>query len=96
MAKKKTVVQEFKELLQEQSKTVVLTPEQQQKIRDLNEKINDIKYRMYDQREESDLGAIMFDIGQSYNELHWCEYVLDEIIEMFPKLNKEDNDDYDY
>lgn len=95
MAKKKTVVQEFKELMEEQSKTIVLTPELQQKIRDINEKMNDIKYRILDQRDETDLGIVKFDIGQCYNEIQWCEYVLDEIIETFPKLPEEE-EDYDY
>jgi hypothetical protein len=95
--KKKSVVQEFKELLEEQSVSISLTPEQQQKIRDVNEKINDIKYNIHNQRDQDDIGMIKFDMGEAYNEITWCEEALDQIIETFPKLPQEEGeDDYDY
>jgi hypothetical protein len=96
MAKKKSVVQEFKELLEEQSVSVSLTPEQQQKIREVNEKINDIKYNIHNQRDQDEIGIIKFDMGEAYNEIRWCEDVLDQIIETFPKLPEEEDEDYDY
>jgi hypothetical protein len=96
MTKKKSVVQEFKELLEEQSVCITLNADHQQMIRDLSEKINDIKYNIHNQRDQDDIGIIKFDMGEAYNEIRWCEDVLDKIVDMFPKLPEEEDEDYDY
>ena len=90
MAKKKTIVQEFKELIDATPKARTLTDEQLQTIKDLATDIMNIRRTLEDLEGAEDLSTIMFKVGAMYNVAETAETVIDELVDSF---NEEECDE---
>jgi hypothetical protein len=89
MAKKKTTVEELKELIESTPKARILTDEQLQIIKDLATDLMMIRRNLEDLEGEDNISKIMFQIGATYNVANKAETVIDELVDSY-------NEDYDY
>ena len=91
-AKKKTTVEELKELIEATPKARILTDEQLQIIKDLATDIMNIRRTLEDLEGQDDISTIMFKVGAMYNVAEVAETVIDELVDSF---NEEECDECD-
>ena len=80
-ARKKTTVEELKELIEATPKARILTDEQLQTIKDLATDIMNIRRTLEDLEGAEDLSTIMFKVGAMYNVAETAETVIDELVD---------------
>jgi hypothetical protein len=82
-ARKKTTVEELKELIEATPKTHILTKEQLQQLRELAGEIADIRRTLGDLEGEDDISKIMFQVGSTYVVASKAEDVIDNFLEQY-------------
>jgi prefoldin subunit 5 len=87
--RKKTTVQELKELIETTPKTHILTKEQLQQLRELAGEILDIRRTLEDLEGEDDISKIMFKVGSTYVVASKAEDIIDNFLE------QHEDEDYD-
>ena len=90
---KKTIVQEFKELIDATPKAHILTKEQLEILKDVSRDLLNIRSTLEDLEGNEDLSTIMFRVGQSAYMANKAEDQLDEIINSYNEEDCEDCDD---
>ncbi len=90
-AKKKTIVQEFKELIDATPKAKTLTEDQFKKLEEIYDKLIDVRRNLGELEGEDNTSKIMFQVGSTYTNIDKCEDELRDIINSF----EEDCDDCD-
>jgi hypothetical protein len=81
--KKKTTVDELKELIEATPKANILTKEQLQTIRDVATDLMVIRRTLEDLEGEDNISKIMFQIGAMYNVANKAETVIDELVDSY-------------
>jgi pyruvate/2-oxoacid:ferredoxin oxidoreductase alpha subunit len=89
--KKKTTVQELKELIEATPKAKTLTEDQFKKLEDIYMELSDIRRNLGELEGEDNPSKIMFQVGSTYTNIDKCEDELRDIINSF----EEDCDDCD-
>ena len=89
--KKKTTVQELKELIEATPKAKILTEDQFKKLEEIYDKLTDVRRDLGELEGEDNISKIMFQVGSAYNSIDKCEDGLSDIIDTF----EEDCDDCD-
>lgn len=87
MAKKKSTVQELKELIEATPKARILTDEQLQILKDVATDLMKIRSELDDLEGEDNVSKIMFRVGMMYNVADKAETILDELVDSY-------NEDY--
>jgi hypothetical protein len=90
-ARKKTTVEELKELIDATPKARILTDEQLQILVEIYDKLTDIRRGLGQLEGEENVSTIMFKIGSVHNNADWCEDAVRDIVNSFD----EDYDDCD-
>ena len=93
MAKKKTIVQEFKELIDATPKAKVLTEAQFKTLEEIYEKLSDVRRNLGDLEGEENISKIMFQVGSAYNSVDKCEDVVRDIINSYDDDSCEECED---
>jgi hypothetical protein len=83
MAKKKTTVEELKELIDATPKANILTNEQLQILVEVYDKLTDIRRGLGQLEGEENVSTIMFKIGSVHNNADWCEDAIRDIVNSF-------------
>jgi hypothetical protein len=83
MAKKKTTVEELKELIDATPKANILTNEQLQILVEVYDKLTDIRRGLGQLEGEENVSTIMFKIGSVHNNADWCEDAVRDIVNSF-------------
>jgi hypothetical protein len=83
MAKKKTTVEELKELIDATPKANILTDEQLQTLVEIYDKLTDIRRGLGQLEGEENVSTIMFKIGSVHNNADWCEDAIRDIVNSF-------------
>jgi hypothetical protein len=83
MAKKKTTVEELKELIDATPKANILTDEQLQTLVEIYDKLTDIRRGLGQLEGEENISTIMFKIGSVHNNADWCEDTIRDIVNSF-------------
>jgi DNA repair ATPase RecN len=91
MAKKKTIVQEFKELIESTPKLKHFTDEQFKKLEEIYDKLRDARSNLGDLEGEENVSKIMFQVGSAYITMDKCEDELRDIIDSFDNCDECDN-----
>lgn len=86
MATKKTTKTEPK------PKTYTLTEAQFRSLRNISNKLGDVRRALDETEGEDNLSRIMFQVGSSYTVIDWCEDGLDEVINSFESDEDDDED----
>jgi DNA repair ATPase RecN len=95
MAKaKKTIVQEFKELIDATPKAKTLTEEQFKKLEEIYEELSDVRRNLGDLEGEDNISKIMFQVGLAYNSVDWCEDEVRDILDSFEEDCDECGDNF--
>ena len=92
-AKKKTIVQEFKELIDSTPKANILTKADLELLREIAENIADVRHILSRLSGEENISSIMFEVGSSFKIIDDCEDKLDVLLDSFDKCD-ECGDDY--
>ena len=92
-AKKKTIVQEFKELIDATPKAKTLTEEQFKVLEKVYEKLSDVRRELHELEGEENISTIMFKVGSVYSNADWCEDTVRDIINSFDDDYCEDCDE---
>ena len=82
-AKKKTIVQEFKELIDATPKAKTLTEDQFKKLEEIYDKLIDVRRNLGELEGEDNISKIMFQVGSVYNSVDWCEDEVRDIINSY-------------
>lgn len=93
--KKKTTVDELKELIEATPKANILTNEQLQTLRDVSGNLGDIRRTLEDLEGQDDVSTIMFKLGILYNVANTTEDTLDELLNSYDEECDDCNDDED-
>jgi hypothetical protein len=94
--KKKTTVDELKELIEATPKANILTNEQLQTLRETSNSLGNIRRTLEDLEGQDDISTIMFKLGILYNVANTTEDTLDELLNSYNEDYCEDcNDDED-
>jgi len=83
MAKKKTTVEELKELIDATPKAKTLTETQFKTLEKIYEKLSDVRRGLGDLEGEENVSTIMFKVGSVFNNADWCEDEIKDIINSF-------------
>lgn len=94
MAKKKSTVDELKELIEATPKANILTKEQLQTLRDISTDLMNVRSTLEDLEGEDEISKIMFRIGMMYNVSSKAETILDELIDSYDENCDECDDNY--
>jgi hypothetical protein len=86
--KKKTIVQEFKELINETTKAKTLTEEQFKTLEKVYEKLSDVRRTVGGLEGEENVSTIMFKVGSVFNNADWCEDAVNDIINSFDNCDE--------
>jgi hypothetical protein len=81
--KKKTTVEELKELIDATPKARILTDEQLQTLVEIYDKLTDIRRGLGQLEGEENVSTIMFKIGSVHNNADWCEDAVRDIVNSF-------------
>jgi prefoldin subunit 5 len=92
--KKKTTVQELKELIDATPKANILTEEQLKTLRDLATDIMRIRRTLEDLEGEDNVSRIMFHVGSIYNVANTAETIIDELVDSYEEECDECGDDF--
>jgi hypothetical protein len=92
-AKKKTIVQEFKELIDATPKAKVLTEAQFKTLEKIYEELSDVRRNLGDLEGEENISKIMFQVGSAYNSIDKCEDVVRDIINSYDDDSCEECED---
>ena len=92
-AKKKTIVQEFKELIDATPKAKVLTEAQFKTLEKIYEELSDVRRNLGDLEGEENISKIMFQVGSAYNSIDKCEDVVRDIINSYYDYSCEECED---
>jgi len=92
--KKKTTVDELKELIEATPKLKTLTEDQFKKIEETYSRLKDVRGNLGDLEGEENISKIMFQVGSAYKIVDWCEDELRDIINSFEEECAECGDDY--
>ena len=90
-AKKKTTVDELKELIEATPKTKILTEDQFKKLEKIYDVLSDARRDLRDLEGEENISTVMFKVGATYNSIDKCEDELRDLINSY----EEDCDDCD-
>jgi len=82
-ARKKTTVEELKELIDATPKARILTDEQLQTLVEIYDKLTDIRRGLGQLEGEENVSTIMFKIGSVHNNADWCEDAVRDIVNSF-------------
>jgi len=82
-ARKKTTVEELKELIDATPKARILTDEQLQTLVEIYDKLTDIRRGLGQLEGEENISTIMFKIGSVHNNADWCEDAIRDIVNSF-------------
>ena len=82
-ARKKTTVEELKELIDATPKANILTNEQLQILVEVYDKLTDIRRGLGQLEGEENVSTIMFKIGSVHNNADWCEDAVRDIVNSF-------------
>ena len=82
-ARKKTTVEELKELIEATPKTHILTNKQLQQLREVAGEVADIRRTLEDLEGEDDISKIMFQVGSTYVVASKVEDVIDNFLEQY-------------
>jgi hypothetical protein len=82
-ARKKTTVEELKELIDATPKANILTDEQLQTLVEIYDKLTDIRRGLGQLEGEENVSTIMFKIGSVHNNADWCEDAVRDIVNSF-------------
>ena len=93
--KKKTTVQELKELIEATPKAKTLTEAQFKTLEEISEKLETLRRGLGELEGEENVSTIMFKVGSVYNNADWCEDEVNDIIKSFEYDDCEDCDDED-
>ena len=94
MAKKKTTVDELKELIEATPKANILTKEQLQTLEEIHETLREVRLNLGDLEGEENVSKIMFQVGSAYNSVDKCEDKLRDIINSYEEDCDECDDNY--
>lgn len=83
MARKKTTVEELKELIEATPKAKILTEDQFKKLEEIYDKLIDVRRNLGELEGEDNISKIMFQVGSTYNSVDKCEDELRDIINSF-------------
>jgi DNA repair ATPase RecN len=83
MAKKKTTVQELKELIEATPKLKHFTDEQFKKLEEIYDKLTDARRALDGLKGEENISDIMFQVGATFTNIDKCEDELRDIINSF-------------
>jgi DNA repair ATPase RecN len=92
-AKKKTIVQEFKELIDATPKAKVLTEAQFKTLEKIYEELSDVRRNLGDLEGEENISKIMFQVGSAYNSVDKCEDAVRDIINSYDDDSCEECED---
>ena len=73
--KKKTIVQEFKELIDSTPKANILTNADFELLREIAENIADVRHILSGLQGEENISNVMFEIGSSFKTISDCEEI---------------------
>ena len=90
--RKKSTVQELKELIEATPITNVLSVEQLDSLKKILSDLSDISYTLRHLRDESELSSAMFDVGGVSTIVDQCEKRLDNIVDSFREKEEDEND----
>jgi hypothetical protein len=90
---KKTIVQEFKELIDATPKAKTLTETQFKTLEKVYEKLSEVRRNLNDLEGEENISTIMFKVGSVFNNADWCEDEIRDIINSFEYEDCEDCED---
>jgi hypothetical protein len=93
MAKKKTIVQEFKELIDDAPKAKTLTEEQFKTLKEIYEQLTRIRRGLDSLEGEESISMVMFKVGSVFNDADRCEDAIRDIINSFEEDCDECDDD---
>ena len=91
--KKKTTVQELKELIDATPKAKVLTETQFKTLEEIYEKLSDVRRNLGDLEGEENISKIMFQVGSAYNSVDKCEDAVRDIINSYDDDSCEECED---
>lgn len=94
MTKKKSTVEELKELIEATPKARILTNAQIKTLRDLATDIMNIRRTLEDLEGEDNLSVIMFKVGAMYNVAETAETVIDEFVDSYNEDCDECDDNF--
>ena len=92
-ARKKTTVEELKELIEATPKAHIITKDQIQILRDLATDIMRIRRTLEDLEGEDNVSRIMFHVGSIYNVANTAETIIDELVDSYEEECDECGDD---
>jgi len=90
---KKTIVQEFKELIDATPKAKTLTETQFKTLEKIYEKLSDVRRGLGGLEGEENVSTIMFKVGSVFNNADWCEDEIRDIINSFDEDECDNCDD---
>ena len=93
-ARKKTTVEELKELIEATPKAHIITKDQIQILRDLATDIMRIRRTLEDLEGEDNVSRIMFHVGSIYNVANTAETIIDELVDSYEEECDECGDDF--
>ena len=86
--KKKTIVQEFKELIDSTPKANILTNADLGLLREISENIADVRHMLSKLQGEENISNVMFEIGSSFKTISDCEDKLDVLLDSFDNCDE--------
>ena len=93
-AKKKTTVDELKELIEATPKAKILTEDQFKKLEEIYDELTEIRRNLGELEGEENVSKIMFQVGSAYNSVDWCEDEIRDIINSYEEDCDECDDNY--
>ena len=93
-AKKKTTVDELRELIEATPKANILTKEQLQTLEEIHATLREVRLNLGDLEGEENVSKIMFQVGSAYNSVDWCEDEIRDIINSYEEDCDECDDNY--
>jgi hypothetical protein len=92
--KKKTTVEELKELIDATPKAKMLTEDQFKKLEEIYDKLSDVRRDLGELEGEDNISKIMFQVGSAYNSIDKCEDAVRDIINSYEEDCDECGDNY--
>ena len=88
MSKKKTTVQELKELIDATPKANILTKADLELLREISESIAEVRHTLSGLQGEDDISNIMFELGSSFRLISDSEDKLDVLLNSFDSCDE--------